>query len=237
MWASRSAKWLPREAGLFKCSADDGFTGSHEMESTPFNSIKVPTGRTDNKPEQQEPFTPIGSWNTAEEFEMRRIRTIVDSEGKIVAYRPVLQQGHGETRHSYSTVFRINKVVGHQVALDQAKAWRDAKEIDLGIANGARCKSSSDRFIAGLSLVVTKTRPFRAAWTSSEKVEGKRVRIYIGRRGYQEAYEQAARDLAALRGIALRDPIPPAPYPQSDQYERLIEMNIKDLPDRRKNPR
>tara|TARA_B100002003_G_scaffold243466_1_gene267976 strand:+ start:5846 stop:6436 length:591 start_codon:yes stop_codon:yes gene_type:complete len=182
-------------------------------------------------------FTPIGPWKTREAFDMRRIRTLYNAEGVIVAYRPVIQQGYGETRHSYSTVFRINLAVGPEATLKQAMRWRDAKEIELGIVAGARSKNSSHRYLTGLSLIVTKSRPYRAAWTSSEDVNGKRVRVYIGRRGYQEAYELAVRKLAKLRGVALTLPIPPAPYPQSDQYERLIEMNIKDLPDRRKTPR
>lgn len=168
---------------------------------------------------------------------MRRIRTLHNDEGAIVAYRPVIQQGYGETRHSYSTVFRINHAVGPEPTLKQAMQWRDAKEAELGIVAGARSKNSSHRYVTGLSLIVTKSRPYRAAWTSSEHVDGKRIRVYIGRRGYQEAYELAVRELAKLRGIALTLPIPSAPYPQSDQYERLIEMKIKDLPDRRKTPR
>lgn len=187
--------------------------------------------------EHEDPFTPIGPWKTRDAFEMRRIRTLYNADGVIVAYRPVIQQGYGETRHSYSTVFRINLAVGPEATLKQAMRWRDAKEAELGIVAGARSKNSSHRYLTGLSLIVTKTRPYRAAWTSAENVNGKRIRVYIGRRGYQEAYELAVRKLAKQRGVALTLPIPEAPYPQSDQYERLIEMNIKDLPDRRKTPR
>ncbi|WGK63421.1 hypothetical protein QAO71_17925 (plasmid) [Halopseudomonas sp. SMJS2] len=208
-----------------------------DSDPRPFPGIMISTAFSQQPPEEIEPFAPIGPWKTREAFEMRRIRTLHNADGAIVAYRPVIQQGHGESRHSYSTVFRIIHAVGPEVTLKQAMLWRDAKEADLGIVNGARSKNSSHRYLTGLSLIVTKSRPYRAAWTSSENVDGKRVRVYIGRRGYQEAYEQAVRKLAELRGIALTLPIPSAPYPQSDQYERLIEMNIKDLPDRRKTKR
>ncbi len=150
--------------------------------------------------------------------------------GDVVGFRPTIQQGKGESRQTHSTIYRVTFDMCEAEALAAAKRWRDAKEAELGIFKGALSASSSTKIIQGLSLIVTRKPPYRAHWSSPDVGNGKRVRVWIGRRSYQQAYELAARKFAELKGLPTPEHIPLAPRPSAEQFERLVAIGIAEVP-------
>lgn len=176
-------------------------------------------------------YVQVGRWKTHAEFEMRRILVLTNPEtGIVVGFRPCLQQGKGASRKTHSTVYRVTAHMDEEAALVAAKRWRDDKERELGICNGGLSASSSGKVVQGLSLIVSRKAPYRAHWSSPDVPGSKRVRVSIGRRSYQEAYEIAARQLAEIRGIPTPEHIPLAPRPSAEQYERLLSIGVTGIP-------
>ena len=177
----------------------------------------------------QQSFAPIGRWKTEEEFAMRRILTIFDEAGKIVAFRPSIQRGVGAKRKNHSTMFRVTERMPESVARAKAQNWRDNKEVDLGIAGGATSRKAALPASTGLYLVVTRTHPARALWSSRRLASGRRIRVYIGKSGYQRAYEAALQKVADVLGLPVPAQYPIAPVPSPEQLSQILEIGIEGV--------
>lgn len=177
----------------------------------------------------QQSFVPIGRWKTPEAFAMRRITTIFDDAGRIVAYRPFIQQGVGAKRKNHSTVFRVTEKLPEPVVRVKAQIWRDQKEAELGIPGGAPSQKAALPVATGLYLVVTRTHPARALWSSRRLASGRRIRVYIGKAGYQRAYETALQKVAGELGLPAPEQCPPAPAPTPEQLAQILEIGIEGV--------
>jgi hypothetical protein len=177
-------------------------------------------------------FIPVGRWKTADAFAMRRITTIYDG-GKIVAFRPFIQQGVGAKRKNHSTVFRVTDKFPEPVARVKAQSWRDSKEVEIGIAGGATSQKAALPASIGLYLVVTQTHPARALWSSRRLASGRRIRVYIGKIGYQGAYEAAVKKVADALGLQAPATFPLAPPPSPEQLGQILKIGVEGvlLPD------
>lgn len=179
----------------------------------------------------QEHFSPIGRWKTADAFAMRRIWTIYELDGSIAAFRPFIQQCRGTKRKNHSTVFRVTEKMPEPLARAKAQSWRDRKETDLGLFGGATSVKATLPASIGLYLVVTRTTPARALWSSRRLPTGRRIRVYIGKKsGYQVAYETALAKVAGELGLPLPTSYPPAPAPTQEQLGQIQMIGLEITP-------
>ena len=177
----------------------------------------------------QQNFSPVGRWKTPEAFSMRRIITIYGPTGQILKFRPFIQQGIGEERKNHSTVYRVTEDFPEPAARARAQLWRDSKEIELGIPDGAASQKAALPAATGLYLVVTRTQPARALWSSRRLASGRRIRVYIGKSGYQHAYEAALLKVADELGLPAPAHLPPAPAPTSEQLNQILKIGIEGV--------
>ena len=162
-----------------KCAEDPACTGS----LTRVSQDKLPAD-SDSK------FVPSARWPTIETYQKRRITPLRDKDGNTVGFRPVIQQGWGESRVVHSTVYRITDVIDESTAMAMAQDWRDKKERELGIAQGQLSAKASTKFTSGVSLVVSKKPPYRAYWKWYKKGYQK-VTVYMSQtKGYLTSYKE-----------------------------------------------
>tara|TARA_R110002124_G_scaffold128157_9_gene288617 strand:+ start:25533 stop:26207 length:675 start_codon:yes stop_codon:yes gene_type:complete len=181
-------------------------------------------------------FEAIGRWKTFETYSMRRIFPIKDQAGRTIGFRPMIQQGKGSNRRTISTVFRVNDLVDKAMAMAMAMDWRDKKEAELGMLPGRVRSKSADRFVPGISLVVSKVEPYRACWKWSKEGH-KALKSYISiKRGYLDSYVDLVSRICVV--LEIEQPhIKSAPMCTAKQYLRLQRMGIEGLPDRRRADR
>lgn len=180
---------------------------------------------------EQEPFSPVGRWKTADSFAMRRILTIYEVDGSIAAFRPFIQQCRGTKRKNHSTVFRVTEQMPEPIARAKAQSWRDRKETDLGLFGGATSVKATLPASIGLYLVVTHSIPARVLWSSRRLSSGRRIRVYVGKKlSYQVAYETALARVASELGLPLPTSYPQAPAPTQEQLDHILEIGIEIAP-------
>lgn len=179
-------------------------------------------------------------WHTQELFEMRRISTLKNKSGSVIGYRPMFQQGHGAEAERFNQPFRASDYEGSlSEALRQAKIWRDATEVRLGIKPGSLRSKTAQRPWAGVSLIVSKSPGGRSYWGSNHVIGKQALRSYIGKRSYIDAYHDLLRRIAERDGIPLPDELPSPPPPRSDQYRRMTKAGLIGIPEpiRRRSPK
>jgi len=179
------------------------------------------------------PHLAVGRWKTFEAIAMRRICTLRNEHGEITAYRPMIQQGRGAKRQTHSEVFRITACVDASMAMAMAQRWRDRKEMELGITSGHVSSKSAERFVPGISLVVSSKEPHRAYWKWEQKGHPKLTTYISLRKNYGDAYAALVERICASLQCAMPETLV-IPVPNSVQYARLMKMGIPGLPDRRR---
>lgn len=208
-----------------KCAEDPACAGS----LTRVSQDKLPAD-SDSK------FVPSARWPTIETYQKRRITPLRDKDGNTVGFRPVIQQGWGESRVVHSTVYRITDVIDESTAMAMAQDWRDKKERELGIAQGQLSAKASTKFTSGVSLVVSKKPPYRAYWKWYKKGYQK-VTVYMSQtKGYLTSYKEFVLRVCTILEISVPEDIAPS-TPLATQYKRLREMGIPELPERRSSKR
>lgn len=171
-------------------------------------------------------------WRTQEAFEMRRITPLKNKSGKIIGYRPMIQQGHGAEAERFNQPFRASDFDGSlSEALRQAKIWRDATEARLGIKKGSLRSKTMQRPWSGVSLIVSKSPSGRSYWGSNHVIGKPALRAYIGKRSYIDAYHSLIKQIADRDGIPLPDDLPSPPPPRSDQYRRMLKAGLSGIPE------
>lgn len=182
------------------------------------------------------PFQAAGRWKTADAYALRRIVPLKDACGKVIGYRPTIQQGRGSTRQTHSEVFRITREVNLSMAMAMAQRWRDNKEWELGIRAGQISSKSASRFVPGISLVVSNKSPYRACWkwTSSEYST---VIRYMGKKvGFEDSYRSLVQRICEVIGCEIPTDLT-IPVPNQVQYASLLAMGVCQLSDRRNSDR
>ncbi|HBP5005799.1 TPA: hypothetical protein L5632_003366 [Pseudomonas aeruginosa] len=170
-------------------------------------------------------------WRDDKRFQMRRIVILKNQDGEIVGYRPTIQQGTKEHRRDYYQTFKITPEVSLSEALRAAMDWRDLTEKKLGIDPGSHSAACSSKSIASISLIVSQSPPYRAHWATNQTADGApKIRVSIGVRNYQDAYEETVLRLAQREGIPPPEQIPLAPPPRRDQYRRMVKAGLQDIP-------
>lgn len=170
-----------------------------------------------------------GKWKTREAYAMRRISVLKDENGGIAGFRPMIQQGRGQTRKTHSEVFRITDKVDASMAFEMAQRWRDRKEAELGISGGQLSRKSACRFVPGISLVVSSKAPYRAYWKWSQKGH-KKLTVYMGsQKSYVKSYETLIARICEYLGCPPPSSHTP-PRPSAEQRARLAQMGITGLP-------
>lgn len=134
------------------------------------------------------PFQASGRWDTLEKYQKRRIFPLKGKDGSTVGFRPMIQQGKGASRVTHSTVFRISPPVDEPMAMAMAQEWRDRKEVELGMGLGQISAKSAARFAPGISLVVSKTPPYRAYWKWTQKGHSRLTSYMSSRKSYSQSY-------------------------------------------------
>lgn len=177
-----------------------------------------------------------GRWKTAEAYAMRRIVTLRDPSGKPIGYRPMIQQGRGDTRMTHSEVFRITADVSDSLAMGMAQRWRDAKEHELGISSGQLSSKSASRFVPGISLIVSSKPPYRSCWKWAQSGEATITKYISKKLGYFGAYAELVKRICDQLCLEVPADLA-APTPNPVQYAILLAQGIPELPDRRKAPR
>lgn len=172
-------------------------------------------------------------WRSDEAFEMRRITPLFNKARELIGYRSMIRQGGGPHCERYVASFRADDFNGSLVvALQKAKAWRDAQEIELGIKRGNLRSKEKDAPWSGISLIVSKTGPVRSYWGSNRVVGSKSLRSYIGlRRSYTDAYHDLILRIAERDGIAPPAELPTPPPPRLDQFKRMTRSGLKGIPE------
>ncbi|MCF5371346.1 hypothetical protein [Pseudomonas syringae] len=190
----------------------------------------------DRDADQVLPFQAGGRWKTAEAYAMRRIVPLKDACGKVIGYRPTIQQGRGLTRQTHSGVFRITREVNLSMAMAMAQRWRDNKELELGISAGQISSKSASRFVPGISLVVTNKTPYRACWKWTSTDYSSVIR-YMGKKvGFEESYRSLVQRICEVIGCEIPADLT-IPVPNPVQYASLLAMGVCQLPDRRNSDR
>lgn len=170
-------------------------------------------------------------WRDESQFQMRRIVILRNQEKEVVGYRPMIQQGTKEQRRDYYQTFRITSEVSQAEALQAAKEWRDTVEWRLGIDPARHTSARNGKPITCISLIVSQKPPYRAYWSTNQTADGAaKIRVSIGTRTYQEAYEETIVRLAQREGMALPEKMPEAPPPRRDQYKRMLKSGLVSIP-------
>lgn len=179
------------------------------------------------------PFQAAGRWRTPAAYAMRRIVPLKGLNGETIGYRPMIQQGRGANRQTYSEVFRITTEVDASMAMAMAQRWRDRKEAELGISSGQISSKSASRFVPGISLVVTSKAPYRACWRWSSNGKSRIAKYMSKKVGYETAYRALVARICEVIGCAVPTVLN-LPLPNPIQYACLMSMGVAELPDRRK---
>lgn len=170
-------------------------------------------------------------WHSDDAFEMRRITPLKNKSGELIGFRPMIQQGHGQSGRKVHASFRASDFDGClNVALAQAKAWRDQTEVKLGIKPGSLRSKSVERPFAGVSLIVSNNPGARSYWGSYAVAGEKTIRRYIGQKSYAEAYREVILLVAERDQIPLPVELPDAPPPRPDQHRRMLKAGFTDIP-------
>lgn len=171
-------------------------------------------------------------WHADDAFEMRRMSPLQNKVGTVTGYRVMIQQGRGPKGVRYHSSFRASHFDGSlAAALRHAKAWRDTTELKLGIRPGSLRSKGPERPWSGVSLIVSHSSTGRSYWGSNEAPGKKRLRAYIGRRTYVDAYHDLIRRIAERDGVPLPCELPSPPAPRREQVRRMIKAGLIDTPE------
>lgn len=170
-------------------------------------------------------------WHADDAFEMRRISPLRNKVGTVTGYRAMIQQGRGPTVERFHCSFRASDFDGSLAeALRHAKVWRDATELKLGIKPGILRSKAPERPWSGVSLIVSYSGTGRSYWGSNSVPGKKRLRAYIGKRSYVDAYHDLIRRIAKRDGIPLPCELPLPPALRRDQARRMTKAGLVEIP-------